>query len=1549
MAIKILFDNDHNVIMPTFVLATRSGKKIGAIPASEIQLSDNLNPRFELSFRVYRYDNGVECRLWDSIKDLRLLWCPEWDVWFEMYVEVNEDEDTVKNITAKSLGEAELSQINLYGIEINTENDIARDDYEPTVLFNEKYPNASLMNRILEKAPHYKIVHVDSSIAGIQRTFTFDDVSLYDAFQQIAEEISCIFIIDSGSNSDGSIRRSISIFDLESYCTSCGHRGSFLDQCPECGSKDIRTGYGDDTSIFVCTDNLADGITYTTNVDAVKNCFKLEAGDDLMTATVRNCNPNGSDYIWYITDETKADMSAELAAKLNAYDELYQYYKKTYSTKLNSSILSKYNTLITKYKKYSPELESIPASIVGYAALMNAYYNTIEFALYLQSELMPTVKMSDTTAAAQVKLLTTANLSPVAVADLSKCSSATATSAVLAMAKVLVDSRYQVKVSNGTLSGASWSGTFTVTNFSDDEDTATSAKVNVTINDNLETFVKQKLSKALDSQNSDTVLDDLFKLNLAGFKAEIQKYCLASLTSFHDACQSCLDILIQQGIADDETWADGDPNLYEKMYTPYYQKLLALEDEIKLRESEIATIIGIYDKDGMLASDGLQTLIEKENESIQNALNFEKYVGNKLWLEFVAYRREDTYRNDNFISDGLTNSELFDTAREFIGVAEEEIFKSATLQHSITGTLKNLLVMKEFAPLIEHFKVGNWIRVRVNDDIYRLRIVAYQIDFDDLDSLSITFSDVTIVRDGITDSMDVLNRAASMATSYDSVSRQASQGKKASQVVNNIVSEGLALTKTKIIDSAENQNITWDSHGLLCREYLPITDSYDVQQLKIINRGLYLTDDNWLTARAGIGNFMYYDPSDGETKEAYGVIADTLIGNLILSEKVGIYNKNNSITLDENGIILTATAYDGDGRSIFTVRRKSVDEAGNPVYTNVIYMDTDGNAHFDGIINATSGKFTGDVIASSLIIEGTTADDYVNSRVTKVTDSIEDSLDELIDVVDGKTTTYYGSTAPKDPDERDIWYDTSTGTIKRYSGGRWVDITDEALKKALDKAGDAQATADGKIRTFAQATAPTGMTAKDVGDLWIDTSDNNKLYRWNGSKWVEYRDKLIQTARDEATAARELANNIYNGATGIYFQNNTVGTCVLNNKVGLKITGSDGTYFQVMNKAMGFFDSKGVPLLYYENGNMVLTGTIAAKAGYIGGEGGWIIGTNSMYNGKASSLGAAGGIFLGTAGISISDAIIMEPSGRFVIRSDNSPEKDSNGNALEDGNYVFKIEPTKNSSGATIYTLYIGDVIFDSSFVLPAANGGLGGTDRDTVSDMTGLHFVTSEDDLNSISSPRNGDLGVIYSDGEEGASIVGEYTTSGGLAIGHYANSGHKQSDTHFGIKGYYWNIPGLSGEEIYDGYARVGVGETPSGKCAMYAPINVTLTNTDQPVTSFTLKFDYNKKPSGRNRDFYSGTAKAVTVAVYNSSNVKVASGSFTPPANSGTATIKLSSTTGLTNGRYYVVFYSGTTHTVVFIKPASVNIPETVTGAAAGLWLYTGGMWRKLGVTA
>ena len=541
---------------------------------------------------------------------------------------------------------------------------------------------------------------------------------------------------------------------------------------------------------------------------------------------------------------------------------------------------------------------------------MNAYYNTIDLALFLESGLMPSIEMSGTSAEEQATLLTASSLSPVAVSDITTASLSTINSAVLAMAKIVVRSTYKIEVKGSELYDSGnkryWKGNFTITNYSDDEDTAVSNIISVEVNDDLEAFIKQRIDRALNKENTDDYsISGLFEKEYNSFCQELKKYALNPLLSFRDSCQVCIDILIEQGIGNDESWGNTDEgsenNLYEKLYTPYYNKLKAIESEIKIREDEINLIKGVYDANGNLVAEGLQTHIEEHRNQIQDALNFKEYLGEELWLEFCAYRRDDKYSNENYISDGLNNAELFERALEFHEVAKNEIYKSAELQHSISTTLNNLLAIPKFKNLVKSFKLGNWIRVRVNDEIYKLRLLQYDISFGDFDNIPVKFSDVIKIKSGITDVSDILAQASSMATSYGAVQRQAKQGNNAQDIVNQWTSEGLNSAIVQIQNN-NNEEITLTKSGLLGRSYDDITETYSSEQFRLTHNIMAYTTDNWKTVSAALGKheYEYYNSDKVLQKDVgYGLSAKFLnAGYISGSQMIGgeIYSENYTST-----------------------------------------------------------------------------------------------------------------------------------------------------------------------------------------------------------------------------------------------------------------------------------------------------------------------------------------------------------------------------------------------------------------------------------------------------------------------------------------------------------------------------------------------------------------------------------------------------------------------------------------------------------------------------
>ena len=128
----------------------------------------------------------------------------------------------------------------------------------------------------------------------------------------------------------------------------------------------------------------------------------------------------------------------------------------------------------------------------------------------------------------------------------------------------------------------------------------------------------------------------------------------------------------------------------------------------------------------------------------------------------------------------------------------------------------------------------------------------------------------------------------------------------------------------------------------------------------------------------------------------------------------------------------------------------------------------------------------------------------------------------------------------------DIWIDTDktdplvASSIYRYQDGNggssgtlyWNTAPNNALGKLYLESYDAQASADLKITTFYQTGVPTSLA---VGDLWVDTDDNNKLWRAKivgadenstGTEWASVQDGTISVAQAAADAAATAAESI---------------------------------------------------------------------------------------------------------------------------------------------------------------------------------------------------------------------------------------------------------------------------------------------------------------------------------------------------------------------------------------------------------------------------------------
>lgn len=1068
---QLVFDINGNVEDFIFILSTKDYRHLGAISnviPESVHYGSQLVNGSEISFEVYKtvhkeIDNeyaDYEEPLWEEIVDLKSVYVRELDEYFEINVQLDDSTEIAKKtVTCTSLCKAELSQNKIRGLEVNTEIDISRPDYDPTnptVFYNSQNTSSSLLDRVLSFMPGYTIMHVDPSLCNIQRTFSVDDVAIYDWFiGDCANEFNCLFQFDTTN-------RGIYVYDLYTVCKNCGHRGEYIDKCPKCGSIDLDY-FGEDTTIYIDKENLTDSLQLVADVGSIKNCFYLEAGDDVITSTVRLLNMNGTGFIFMPTDEQLAEMPQEVRDKILSY---------------NAKVLA-----------IEDEYAGLIANIFDVSAQIDELTHTM----------MPSVEDVEITAETEAAKLTEMNLSPLGLSSVTTSTSkSTVESALKNYAKVYVNTGY-VKVEVATNSfnetvntytdengnkwnSRIWTGKFKVTSYVDEEDVAETGILTIIVTDNYQNFLEQKVLKNIstNSDSEDSVFDVLLIEDLSDFKDALKEYCLKRLESFYDAIQSALDVLLEVD------QASKSADLYDVLYVPYYEKLIACQYELDMRQREIDVLQTEYD-----------SLITQQ-QKIQIEMDFEGCLGENLYKTFCLYKREDTYRNEHYISDGLTNSEIIQKSKDFIEVAKKELEKARNPKLSISATLHNLLIMPEFKPLIHKFKLGNWLRICVDDIVYRLRLIGYDLSFSSIQTLSVEFANVTKLNTIANETKEILDSAQSMSTTYSYYAGQAKKGNEANVEVNRWHEEGLKSALIAIKNN-NNEEITYDKHGLWAKTYDDITGNYSPKMLRVTHNIIAMTENNWETSSLAIGEHKYirFDGKKFVYDVGYGVSAKFLSSPYIHGGQIisgNIYSENYKVERDVYGIV---TKEEGS-------------------HINLIdgsFSFASGRIVYDGNNSLTFKNVTLDWNTSNK--PEVTIDEISNGELKEFLEEFENELGDIAESVDKKADIWYKSEPPstewttdeeKEKHVGDIWYCTTpdeNGNCHTWvynASYTWEEING-VPKEVFDMA-------DGKCSLY--VAIPLNGYKKN--DIWILEADDARV---SGYTYPSYK-KGTETFNYEA-------------------------------------------------------------------------------------------------------------------------------------------------------------------------------------------------------------------------------------------------------------------------------------------------------------------------------------------------------------------------------------------------------------------------------------------------
>lgn len=383
-------------------------------------------------------------------------------------------------------------------------------------------------------------------------------------------------------------------------------------------------------------------------------------------------------------------------------------------------------------------------------------------------------------------------------------------------------------------------------------------------------------------------------------------------------------------------------------------------DEEKL-ELDPFIIEGSFSDDSFIVTDSMQT---KDYSNTSTKVEVVQANGDMVIKTIEELSQDDVIMDDIYVANQLVDA----------GYEKLKVVSQPSFSFKLDST--NFLFIEKFKPFIDQLLsieknkgslFGSILNVQLEDDnwVYPY-LQEMEIQYDDPDSFSMTFGNRFRLSDETYTFNELHNETTSAVSSVGSLLSAVSQ-----PVTNGTIDAVTKYTKTALvaanqaIKSTEDNEFTFGSYGIKGRKKSSEDDNingFDPEQLWISNNKICFTTDGWATTKAVFGKTIV----DGV--ESYGLIADSIVGKLIMGNNLIISNSSNTFEVNENGMSISndnmsirmspdigldiARKTAGDDLSVF-----KVDENGNLTITGGKIIVGDG-ANSGYIIDGNNGSIT---------------------------------------------------------------------------------------------------------------------------------------------------------------------------------------------------------------------------------------------------------------------------------------------------------------------------------------------------------------------------------------------------------------------------------------------------------------------------------------------------------------------------------------------------------------------------------------------------------------
>ena len=307
---------------------------------------------------------------------------------------------------------------------------------------------------------------------------------------------------------------------------------------------------------------------------------------------------------------------------------------------------------------------------------------------------------------------------------------------------------------------------------------------------------------------------------------------------------------------------DADSDEY-KAYINNLNKLNAINKELENKQKKVEDI---------------QAEIQKVNDEItliSDDISVNKNFTPENLDRLSLFLREDEYSDDCFyVSEIDTDLEKINTQKELLVAGQKELKNISQPKLSFSASMRNIYAMPEFAPILNQFSLGNFVKVKMRDDfIKKARLLEVQLNFSDLSNFSCTFGDLLSAKDQGDIHADLLSQAVSAGKAVASGSSYWQKGYDVATAIEAKIRQGLIDATTSIKSNSAGQDISWDNYGIHLRKV--VDGVLDKHEGWITNNKFLYSDDNFETTKSVFGNYTI----NGE--EYWGILAGCVRAGLV--------------------------------------------------------------------------------------------------------------------------------------------------------------------------------------------------------------------------------------------------------------------------------------------------------------------------------------------------------------------------------------------------------------------------------------------------------------------------------------------------------------------------------------------------------------------------------------------------------------------------------------------------------------------------------------------